>query len=241
MRNRVITAGGVKRKRVSMTVLLAGAIILGGLAVYMVFWTEALKIRKVTVTGNETVSEAEIRELLAGASYIFDKVEIGELPLLIRKIEPEKKYLKGEVILKVEEREKYAEWCYMDDEGEQCRWFDRDGVVFAEAPRARGPFILAVEAPYAVAFGERVMEERMLSNMMEIFQILGETGVITKSIKIEDIKKEEMEVLTDSNLPIYFSLREKPEYVAQALRSLKSDFGSLEYIDLRSRNRAFYR
>ncbi|MEK7496099.1 MAG: hypothetical protein AAB616_01365, partial [Patescibacteria group bacterium] len=90
--------------------------------------------------------------------------------------------------------------------------------------------------------GEPALEEKFLSNLIKIFEILEKSGLKIKSLKLENL--EFQEVVTDSPLmpKIHFSLRINPEFALAVLESLKKiGFEKIEYIDLRVENRAYYK
>lgn len=63
-----------------------------------------------------------------------------------------------------------------------------------------------------------------------------------REIRLTDIGKEEVEIPTYSGPGFYFSLRFAPTNVPLVLADLreKGSFETLQYIDFRSENRAFY-
>jgi len=135
-----------------------------------------------------------------------------------------------------------------------CGWFDKKGVIFSEALMAEGQLINKVDdfssrsfppeadQPLAVNLGEPALEEKFLSNLFKIFEILEKSDLKIKSLRLENL--EFQEVVTDSPLmpKIHFSLRINPEFALAALESIKKiGFEKIEYIDLRVENRAYYK
>lgn len=154
----------------------------------------------------------------------------------------EKKYFNREIKISVLEREKFGIWCQLTTN--DCWWFDKKGVIFSEALRAEGQLINKVDdfSGRSLSLGEPALEEKFLSNLIKIFEILEKSDLKIKSLKLENLELQE--VVTDSPLmpKIHFSLRINSEFALAALESIKKiGFEKIEYIDLRVENRAYYK
>ncbi len=167
----------------------------------------------------------------------------------IEELKIEKHYLGREIKISVSERERFGIWCQLTTNNQQpttnnCYWFDKKGVIFSEALRVEGQLINKVDdfSGRSLSLGEPALEEKFLSNLIKIFEILEKSGLKIKSLKLENLELQE--IVTDSSLmpKIHFSLRIDPEFTLAVLESIKKiGFGKTEYIDLRVENRAYYK
>ncbi len=216
-------------------------VFIGGL-IYAVFFSGFFKIKKIIVAGNRSIPSAEILKL-TDAAFIFQPVHLKNLPLSIREIDVSKKYLSREVILDIKERDKYAVWCgaVSASSTPSCFWFDEDGIAFLPAPLSDGSFVKVVKSNHLVNVGDSVLEPRLLSNLIKIFSLVVDNNLPVSEFKIDDIANEELAARVTSGPLIYFSLRLDPSFAFKAIFSLRDDFPKLDYLDLRSANRAFYK
>jgi len=168
----------------------------------------------------------------------------------IAEIKIEKNYIEREIRIMLREREKLGIWCLSEQStvnGQElitgsCYWFDMNGVVFSEAPIAEGNLIYKVDdfSGRPLKFGDAALKEGLFFNLIKIFKTLEESGLGIKSLKLEKI--EFQEVSTISSPPIYFSLRIDPTFALAAVDSMKKiGLESIEYIDFRAENRAYYK
>jgi len=224
-----------KRRIIKIWPTLGLVVVLGGV-IYLLFFTSIFEIKKVNMEGSYIFSEEEAKNLIGGAKYIFSSIELGEWPIEVKEVSYERSYLKREVLLKVEEREHYGMWCF----SEKCWWFDKQGVIFKEAPLTRGNFIKVIYGDREIRRGEKIVKEELFINLADILSILERVNLEVDRFEIEDIKNEEM-IAYSKGVPIYFSLRINPIFTEKALNSLKEELGKISYVDLRSENRAFYK
>ncbi len=176
----------------------------------------------------------------------------------IEKLEIKKDYFERKIKIEVKEREKFGVWCatQTDTDNTQtntdsmyksaCWWFDKEGIVFAAAPKIEGNLINKIDdfSGRELKIGDSVLERGFALNLMKIFEVLEKSGLRSKSLKLKDIQLSEI-FFEDENglLPkIYFSLRIDPDFAVAALRELKKQgLEKFEYIDLRVKNRGYYK
>ncbi len=151
----------------------------------------------------------------------------------------EKDYFSRHIKIIVSEREKFGVWCEADN---KCYWFDKNGVLFSEAPPAEGNLINKVDdySGRPLKIGDSILEEKLLLNLIKIFDVLEKSDLGIKSLKLERLELQE--ISTESSPKIYFSLRIDPGFALSVIKSLKSgSLDKIEYIDLRVENRAYYK
>lgn len=214
------------------------------------------------------INQSKITEFLGPENILIWKPEkIGEFIKnypQIAELKIEKDYFGREIKINIKEREKFGIWCITRTNTDQtqtntennpsisvsspyesvCWWFDKNGVIFSEALRVEGQLINKIDdfSGHSLSLGELILEEKFLSNLFKIFEILEKSDLKIKSLKLENLELQE--VVTDFPLmpKIHFSLRINSEFALAALESIKKiGFDKIEYIDLRVKNRAYYK
>ncbi len=166
-----------------------------------------------------------------------------------------KDYFKREIQISVKERERFGVWCPLSSVDNAstttavaggCWWFDRSGVIFAEASQLEGQLINKVDdfSGQSLEAGKLVLEEKFLNNLIKIFDVLDKSGLKIKSLRLENLQLQEIVANPSAAaLPkIYFSLRFDPGFGVAAIESLKNlGLEKISYIDLRAENRVYYK
>jgi cell division septal protein FtsQ len=198
-------------------------------------------------------------------SFLKNYPQIAELTI-------KKDYFKRQIEINYKEREKFGIWCLktqtnadytqtdtdptpIDTESSPyesvlsqyksvCWWFDKNGVIFAEAPLVEGELINKVfdSSGRELKIGDKILKENLLKNLLKIFEVLQKSELSMKNLYLQDLSLQEV-VAQSLNLPkIYFSLRIDPEFTLTAIESLKNlGLERIEYIDFRVENRAYYK
>jgi len=148
--------------------------------------------------------------------------------------------------ISVNQRNNLRESAFSQRESASCWWFDKNGILFEEAPLSEGNLINKVDdfSERALKIGEPALEERLFSNLIKIFEVLEKSDLKIKSLRLEKLELQEIVAnpLNNSFPKIYFSLRIDPKFAIAALESLKNlGLERIEYIDLRVENRAYYK
>ncbi len=214
-----------------------------------VFFAEQSKISKFLGSENILIWK---REKIS--EFLKNYHQIGELII-------EKDYFKRLIKISVKEKEKFGIWCpspladnassneanlfaSQSVKGEGCWWFDKEGIIFAKAPSMEGNLINKIDdfSVRPLKIGDKILEEKFLSNLLKILEILEKSDLKIKSLKLEDIALQEIIADSPAMPKIYFSLRIDPIFVPAALESIKKiGLEKMEYIDLRIENRAYYK
>ena len=165
----------------------------------------------------------------------------------------EKNYTDHTLTATVSERVPFAIWCEMpaaDANGnpsgdESCFWFDKTGRLFERAFDTEGSEIFAVHdySRRGLAIGGNVLPDIFMPDMLSIMDAARASGVIVKEIALNDLSLQEVDVSIYNGPSIYFSLRFSAEEELPVLQQLmaKPNFSSLQYIDFRTENRAYYK
>lgn len=197
--------------------------------------------------------------LIWDRKFIPDDYLIKNYPP-IAEIKMEKDYIERSVRISLTKRQKLGVWCKLDkiQEGTvtsttsnevaspDCFWFDKEGVVFAEAPAAEGNLIYKVNdfSGRPLDFGDSILEKKFLVNLIKIFEVLEKANLKAMSLKLENLALQEIiaEPVASFSPKIYFSLKADPIFGLSVLTSFKNiDLAQIEYIDLRIPNRAYYK
>lgn len=166
------------------------------------------------------------------ASYIGDQYP------LIADISVSKNYFTRTITIKGRLREKFALWCDFDD---QCRWFDKDGIVFVDGFLSQGQLINKIISPDSdmIVLGSHIPidDERVVNDTFSFLEQVGSPG---KQL-VWDSRHEELVAPHTSGYPqILFSIRQNPLYALEEFKKILH-VEKLSYVDLRITNRIFYK
>lgn len=226
---------------------------------YLILRTRFFRTSNIEVVGNKEISSQDV--LTAVKAQIFENnylkyvfgfghlmiwpEEFGDINKLIPKLKTvkvDKSYIDRKIVLRVEERESYGVWC-VEKEVEKCFSFDKEGIIFSRGMPSEGSLIHNVRDYSERQLGIllRVLPEEKFNYLKEIFDVVEQAGLSYKFFEIQDLKKEEVEVVGTSGPSIYFSLRFSPVFALTALRGIGGSFNKLQYIDFRVENKAYYK
>jgi len=154
-----------------------------------------------------------------------------------------KNIFKGNVIAKINGKEKNAAWCLA--ERDECFWIDSTGFISNTAPSFQGKIVKVVRDSTPerdLNIGDRVLDQEGAINLDKIFMLLSELKIDVREFKIDDIKYREIKTLVDNGPEIQFSLDFDPGFSKNALKGLTAslDWQKMRYIDLRVENRIYY-
>ena len=243
-------------------------------AVYVIVYSPLFHIKNITQT-NDDLTQINADELIRNLKNFFanqskiagflgpDNILIWNKEALVKfpkapavaELTIEKDYFKREIKISIKERERFGVWCPLSSVDNAstttavaggCWWFDKNGVIFAEASQLEGQLINKVDdfSGRSLESGNSVLEEKFLTNLIKIFDVLDKSGLKIKSLRLENLQLQE--IVADPSavsLPkIYFSLRFDPSFGVAAIESLKNlGLEKIGYIDLRVENRAYYK
>ncbi|MCL5004577.1 MAG: hypothetical protein M1170_01370 [Patescibacteria group bacterium] len=164
------------------------------------------------------------------------------------------------VKIEVQEREKFGIWCLIKnniaentsstiaqktDVNENCFWFDKDGIIFVEAPTIESELFnkVADSTGRDLKSGDKVLDSRLMVNLVKIFNVFDEVDIKSKTAQLNDLKAEEV-VVRPLSFPVsFFSLRFSPDFSIAAIKTLKKDkrWDKIQYADFRVENRVYYK
>jgi len=228
-------------------------------AFYFFLISDSFEIREVNISGFKAVSEEQILGtvnnvlgekkfgFLRSANYFLlskEKLQSNMLISLpkIRAVDI-KKVDKNVLEIYVQEREVAGVWCG-DNE---CFYFDKEGVIFEQAPRSFGSLMVSVtdERDIEPNLGDVVLEAAQVNLVQEAHRLLGNNFpfgirgiIITPDAEFEILTSQNWRILLNKNEDIEYQLSNL-KYVLDEEVGIRRD--ELEYVDLRLGNRVYYK
>lgn len=239
---------------------LISAVALG--AAWLLLWSQILKFDRVFLVGGGKIieNEALVGELLSALrvlqlfpenSFLGIAPELSPDPAKsgfphIKTVVAKKLYKEHTLEIGITEREPFGIWCFGEvNLSPSCAWFDGEGVLFEHALNAEGALVRVVRdySQSPLALGQEVLPANFFANLRSIFEVLYSSGIHAREVSLSDIELQEVEVRTFEGPRMLFSVRFPAENALSVVKSLKekADFDSLEYLDFRVENRAYYR
>jgi len=230
----------------------------GGVIFYFFFISDKFEIKEVNITGFRAVNEEEVRNATnnildekklgfakARNHFLFSGESLGasvvELFPKIASVEIEK--TTDILNISLEERKVLGVWC----QGSDCFYFDKEGVIFEEAPRSFGSLMITVEDERdgEANMGSVVLGHEQVAFIKEARGLLSRnfpfsvhTFVITKKGEYEILTSEGWRVLLDKSAGVEYQLSNLKYVLDEAIADQR---GELEYVDLRLGNRVYYK
>ena len=236
------------------------AIVFWSGATYLYFFTDAFYFSNLEITGLKSLKQDEV--LAKNKISFFENLSFSNP--LIKTSEVYRNYISKSLLIAIHEREPYAIWCRSTELVQEenststlgtvrgniavalsgCYWFDKDGFVFAKAPETEGVLLREVEdvSLREVKIGEYVLPDVDRAGLFKIFGFVDALGIEVRQFRLESLDKQEVTAFTKAGPKIYLSLRLDPSFAMEPFRAtLTSILPTLQYIDLRSENKIFYR
>jgi hypothetical protein len=131
-------------------------------------------------------------------------------------------------------------WC---DNG--CFWLGRDGTIFSEAPKTEGSLVKTAKTSLGVErkIGDQVLSPAEAENLYAIASVMKEFDFNFGSMDLGDLSLKETTITIASGTKFYFSLKFPSGFAVPVIESLikSGEITSLQYIDFRMENRAYYK
>lgn len=233
---------------------------------YLFVFYSKVQVGLVVISGNNNVQTKDI-ETIAWNDINKKVFKIGYFELLSKSIlltGPEKiskdilnkfpeialasvskKFLQT-INIQIQEREPFAVFCTKNNE--KCFYIDKTGVIFKlleQQPENMTVINYSLEDSH-VLLGKRAIEENTINAISKIKKILIENFQI--DVKTANISKPfKLDIETSENWKMYFDLESNTDLqIAKMQVLLKDEVGSevrktLQYIDLRFKDRAYYK
>lgn len=129
-----------------------------------------------------------------------------------------------------------------------CFYFNKDGIIFKDAPITSGSLITLVQdySNRDYKLGDKIVDKSFIDAILEINDNLyAEIGLRVLSFDINSCPVEELKAMTNEGWYILFNLKQdiKSQLLALkvALKEKIQDRINLQYVDLRIENRIYYK
>lgn len=221
------------------------------------------KITEIKLPENNFITNSDIHKLMINSAplnlgeniFILSKNRIkSELAAAfpaITDISIKKEPFHG-LIVNFEKRIQIGIWCRPTGDqplADNCYYFDKEGIIFKEAPITEGALILRIQdfGGESAILGGKAIKESTLNFIAGFNSKIIESdrfGIV--EFKIKPASNLDLEAVTDRGFSVYLDETQDPAIVATNLfavldESVKNSAGNLAYIDLRIPNgRIFY-
>lgn len=227
------------------------------------FVSPFFKITKIKLPENDIVTANDIRRIMSDSApfdlgenlFILSKSNIkttltAAFPA-ITDINVKKELFNG-LTVRYEKRIPVGLWCHPSGghpEGDRCYYFDKEGIIFKEAPVTEGGLILKIDDSRnkEISLGKKAINTELLKFMMDFNNKLLENSQIKiTEFKIGPSADFDLTAVTANGWLIYLDQNQNPASAANNLFTIlnevvKNKISSLEYIDLRIPSRIFYK
>ncbi|MDO8443626.1 MAG: FtsQ-type POTRA domain-containing protein [Candidatus Azambacteria bacterium] len=220
------------------------------------FASPFFKITKIKLPENDIVTTNDIRKIMSDSApfdlgenlFILSKNNIkGTLTAAfptITSINVEKELFNG-LTVRYEKRIPVGIWCGKDN----CYYFDKEGIIFKEAPVTEGGLILKIQdsGNKELSLGAQAIKAAQLKFIMDFNNKLSANGQIKIiEFKIGPSADFDLTAVTANDWLIYLNQKQNPALAASNLFTvlnevIKNKVSNLEYIDLRIPTRIFYK
>lgn len=236
------------------------------LLLYLFLFFSKIQVKSIIVTGNNSVQSKDIeniawndvnkkiisfnkwslisRSIFLTEPKIISKDILNEFPQ-IKNVKVSKNFLQT-INLQIEERVTVAVFCQTDDK--KCFYIDEDGIIFKILEQIPDNIFIIKELTKSgdVFVGEKVVEKNIMdiissiqTNLKDNFQIDIKEAMITTPFRLN--------IKTSENWQIYFNLDSETNLQITKMDILLRDEipantrKYIQYIDLRFKDRAYYK
>lgn len=250
-------------KKIKICLIFAVFYLLLLFLVWLIFLSPVFQIKQVEFQGLEQLKNEELLSDLkqvsleiSQKSFLFhlshfentlfwqtNKI-VNTLPqksILISQISSSVNLLRRTLEITIQERKGEVVWCQKSSG--DCFWIDKSGIAFQKAPFAEGSMFIRVDdlTDRALAIGKAVLEKDLIENFFAVKNFLSNLDIGYYSFNFSKPENQEIEAALADGPKIYFGLRFKPDEFLKPLLELKNNFSKIQYIDLRVKNRIYYK
>lgn len=232
--------------------------------VYFIFFTQYFQVQRISFYGMNVVQEDILKQISARYLETEKYYFFGQKNLLamspngltevfkrelrrVKNASVDKKF-PNTLDISIEEYTPAGIACNnIDAQSQKCFYFDNEGVVFDEAPFIVGELLLFVydENVNVISFPEKKYDTDFIRFILKFKQEISEENILAMEYFKVSNKFGDIEVMFRAGFKIFLSQSQTPEEQAKAaleiLNSQAGNIQNLDYIDLRIKNRAYYK
>lgn len=250
-----------KRRRFFISFLIGFIVTVAfvGSSIYLLFFSDWMKITIVKIDGLKTVDSGAIYSMVDSAKnevflnlidlkpqsniLFFDNNKLRSniltyLPVIedvnIAKIFPH------DLEINIKERTPVGTWCFIS----KCRYFDDSGVLWGEALRSSGSILLSIDDQRIDDKNPVLADKNFLESIKTAMGGLDNLGIKIKRIEIPDGKIGDFKVYTFSGYDLLFNIDSDISGQIEVFRIILDQKGKEfkpQYIDLRIDGRVYYK
>ena len=227
------------------------------------FLSPFFKITEIKIPHNDIVANGDVKQLIAnnrpfnlgqnllmlntGALRANLAANFSEITDIVVK-----KELFHSLIINFNKRISLGLWCHPAGDQPQsgkCYYFDKEGIIFKEAPQTEGALILKITnfGQKEAQLGKQVLNRDLLNFIVGFNEKVEKIEKLKiKEFKIQPAPNVDLEAVTGAGWSIYLDSAQNPALAAANLltvleEALKNKINNLSYIDLRISSRIFYK
>ncbi len=237
---------------------------------YLLLFFSGFQVSEVIVSGNEKIGTGQLEkiafndinkkiinlgflEVKTSSIFLLDANKLSSKILdefaAVKTVNVEKKFFNS-VIINITERDPIGAYCDNEEDIQECFLIDGSGIIFeklAEEPSGK-TIVRQIIANEEIFAGKKIVSENIIKAIIDIQKCLKDNYQI-ELIEVLITSPLRLNTTTSENWEIYFNLSDEYSIAAQLLKLdlllkneiLNEDRVGLQYIDLRFKDRAFYK
>ena len=258
------------RKKIKGIVILICSLFLILISVYIFLFSPIFSIKTVEIYGNRDINSQEIIDSSNYTNFFLATKNKIKYDLLARfprisELEVEKSLSERKIKISIKEREEFGIVCRIEkiensasastevgtptDKIENCFYIDKGGVIFKDAPQTSGSLVILIKdySGREYQLGEKIYNENVIDFISFAKEFLtSQINLKFLDFNILSFPPDDLKAITDEGWYILFNLQKRAEDQLQALKAvlnekIKEGRKNLEYVDLRIKNRVYYK
>ncbi len=219
-------------------------IILFFLLIFSIYFFSLIKSVAVKSNLNDTANQ----KIITAFNKVKNNKNLYSIPTSFKLSEPfftgeiliQKSYLHRSITLIPEAKDPIGVLCETEADTKICFWFDKNNLLFKEAPAPSGKKIFILNEPGIGnhSLNEELMPNYLFKNLIKLFNYPNIVSLISNKFDL-DLRNSELTTINNDDIEIKLSLRFDPATNLEALE--KAAPNAQEYIDLRIENRIYYK
>lgn len=225
-----------------------------GFVTWLFLFASFLQADNIIISGNKEIKTENIKsiaEKFANKNIFLVNTKNIQKEILnnfpeIKQVEVKKNYFKT-LAVRVEERSPVAIFCVTENSA-SCSFVDGDGIIFKQAETTNDFVIVRSQTmPSDLVLGKQVLDKNILDAILKTQKTLKENyGVVVTTAVIQN--ETRLNVKTSENWQVYFNIENNNinSQIEKINLLLKNeiqiqDRQKLQYIDLRFKDRVYYK